>query len=131
MTVSVRNIITATAAYFELPAESLTGPGMNRRLSNPRQVAFHIAREITRKSYPEIGDVFNRHHTTIMAGCKRIKSRMDFELDQDIKAIVRSAQDIADATAGGLFRSSRTPQPTFTTSRNSAAPSLHTHGATA
>jgi chromosomal replication initiation ATPase DnaA len=124
MTISVKNIITATADYFELPAESLTGPGMNRRLSNPRQVAFHIAREITRKSYPEIGDVFNRHYTTVMAGCKRIKARMDFELNQDIKAIVRSAQGIADATAGGVFRSSRAPQPTFTTSRNQAAKSL-------
>jgi chromosomal replication initiator protein len=121
MTVSVGNIITATAAYFELPAESLAGPYMNRRFSNPRQIAYYIARKMTKKSYPEIGYIFNRHHTTVMAGFKSIKARTDFELDQDIKAIMRDAQEIAEATAGGLFRSSRTPQPTFTTSRNSAA----------
>lgn len=36
-----------------------------------RSVAYALIRQLTRLSYPEIGWVFGRHHTTVMHGVDR------------------------------------------------------------
>ena len=41
-------------------------------VSWPRMVMFYLARHYTTKSYPEIGRYFNRDHTTIIHGVRKI-----------------------------------------------------------
>ena len=52
----------------------LMGQSIKRNVSIARQDAFLTCRRLGH-SYPEIGDFFDRHHTTVMSGCKRAIER--------------------------------------------------------
>jgi chromosomal replication initiator protein len=44
-----------------------------RNIAKPRQIAMYIAKELTRKSLPEIGELFGgRDHTTVLHAVRRI-----------------------------------------------------------
>lgn len=56
-----------------ISAKTLIGPRRFGRLAEARQVAMYLARQLTTKSYPQIGHILgNRDHTTIMHGAKAI-----------------------------------------------------------
>ena len=45
-----------------------------REVARPRQVAMYLCREMTPRSFPEIGRMFgNRDHTTVMYACRQIE----------------------------------------------------------
>jgi chromosomal replication initiator protein len=42
-------------------------------IAGPRQVAMYLAKEMTQKSLPEIGELFGgRDHTTVLHGVRKI-----------------------------------------------------------
>lgn len=43
-----------------------------REFSWERQVAIYLSRELTGKSLPAIGRLFDRDHTTILYACRRV-----------------------------------------------------------
>ena len=45
----------------------------NKKLVIPRQMAIYLSKKLTDSSTPEIGDEFNRDHTTILNSIKRIE----------------------------------------------------------
>lgn len=59
-------IIRTVALYFGLSEEELKGKGKARRLSWPRRVAFALLRRELRLSYPAIGALFGRDHTSVL-----------------------------------------------------------------
>lgn len=59
-------IIAAVASHFDLSIEELKGKGKARRLSWPRRVAFALLRRHLRLSYPAIGALFGRDHTSVL-----------------------------------------------------------------
>lgn len=66
-------IIDATAAYYSLSAEDLTGSSRRREITVPRQVAMFLCREMTGMSLPQIGQAFgNRDHTTVLYSCNTV-----------------------------------------------------------
>ena len=66
-----RKILHETCTYFEVTPSALTGKLRQRRLTEPRHVAF-VLYKIAGRSYPEIGRRFNRDHTTVISGVKRV-----------------------------------------------------------
>ena len=76
-TVSPLEIISATASYYKLRAEDITGSGRQQAVALARQIAMHICRELTDLSLPKIGTHFgNRDHTTVMYATKKISAQM-------------------------------------------------------
>ena len=76
-TVSPLDIISATASYYKLRAEDITGSGRQQAVALARQIAMHICRELTDLSLPKIGTHFgNRDHTTVMYATKKISAQM-------------------------------------------------------
>ena len=56
----------------------------SRSVARPRQVAMALAKELTNKSLPEIGDGFGgRDHTTVLHACRKIAELK--EENNDIK----------------------------------------------
>lgn len=76
---TLRDVEWVICAKFKVPREVLRlrcgrgqcGPRAHFR---PRQIAYYLGREITGLSYPQIGRYFNRDHTTVIAGVRRIRS---------------------------------------------------------
>ncbi len=78
--VTIDNIQKTVADYFKLRVTDLTSQRRSRSIARPRQVAMALARELTTRSLPEIGDAFGgRDHTTVMHACKRIAELRETE----------------------------------------------------
>lgn len=75
--ISALSIITATANYYKISTEDITGSGRQQAVALARQIAMHICRELTDMSLPKIGAHFgNRDHTTVMYATKKISAQM-------------------------------------------------------
>ena len=64
----------------------------NRAIARPRQIAMALAKELTERSYPEIGDAFGgKDHTTVLHACKRIKElrETDTRVREDYANLLR------------------------------------------
>lgn len=88
----VRDIQRAVAAHYGQSIGEMLSQRHTPRLARPRHIAMYLARELTPRSYPEIGRMFRRDHTTVMSGVSRISSSRaaDQGLDADIRAISAS-----------------------------------------
>jgi hypothetical protein len=84
MRVSIRHIQETVAADFRVPLHTMTMPrpvdryaGLNTRpVSQARQAAMLLARELTPHSLPVIGKLFCRDHTTVLFGIRAAKKRV-------------------------------------------------------
>ncbi|HEY7282329.1 MAG TPA: chromosomal replication initiator protein DnaA [Actinomycetota bacterium] len=69
-------ILSETAAYFQLTRADLIGKSRSRPLTNARHVAMYLVRECTGLSLLKIGELFERDHTTVMHGLKKVETLM-------------------------------------------------------
>jgi len=69
-------ILQETAAYFSLTRADLVGKSRSRPLTNARHVAMYLVRECTGLSLLKIGELFERDHTTVMHGLKKVEALM-------------------------------------------------------
>jgi chromosomal replication initiator protein len=69
-------ILSETASYFSLTRADLVGKSRSRPLTNARHVAMYLVRECTGLSLLKIGELFERDHTTVMHGLKKVEALM-------------------------------------------------------
>jgi hypothetical protein len=70
---SVIDIKRKVAELHGITVEELSCHRREARLVRARQIAIYLVKELTQKSFPEIGRLFgNRDHTTILHSCRRI-----------------------------------------------------------
>jgi chromosomal replication initiator protein len=74
---SIPDVQAVVAAHFKLSVEQLTSANRTSAISWPRQVAIHLARDLTGASLPAIGKAFGgRNHATVIHACKRVSERL-------------------------------------------------------
>ncbi len=72
--ITIENIQKQTANYYNIRHSDLLSKKRTRSLVRPRQMGMYLAKELTDKSLPEIGDAFGgRDHTTVLYAHKKIK----------------------------------------------------------
>ena len=65
--VSVENIQKAVADFYSIKVSDMYSKKRPANIAKPRQIAMYIAKELTQKSLPEIGELFGgRDHTTVL-----------------------------------------------------------------
>lgn len=75
--VTPTDIISQTAAYFQLTFDDLVSSGRSKNVALARQVAMYICREMTGLSLTAIGEIFGgRDHTTVIHAYQKISSEM-------------------------------------------------------
>ncbi len=74
--VVVDKIFSAVHGKYNVSKEDLLGPKRNKDIAFARHVCIYLIKEITDMSYPGIGKMFNRDHTTIMASCSLIAGKV-------------------------------------------------------
>lgn len=95
--VSPMAIISATAEYYKLSPDDITGSGRQQAVALARQIAMHICRELTDLSLPKIGMYFgNRDHTTVMYATKKISEQMRERryIYNQVSEIIQKIKDI-------------------------------------
>ena len=90
--VTVDEIQKVVADYFKLKQADLLSERRTRAVARPRHVAMYLAKQLTTRSYPDIGRRFGgRDHTTVLHAVKRIDELKATEagLATDLEAITR------------------------------------------
>ena len=90
--ISAKDIIEATAKYYNLTLKDLVGQSRKKELVKPRQISVYLIREELNTSYPTIGEELGgRDHTTAMHSYNKIdreiKSGINEKLKQEIESI--------------------------------------------
>ena len=80
--VTIENIQKATANYYGIRLSDLLSKKRTRSIARPRQLAMYLAKELTDKSLPEIGEAFGgRDHTTVLHACRKMQQLFNEEPD--------------------------------------------------
>lgn len=90
--VSIENIQQTVANFFSISINDLNSKTRSRSIARPRQIAMCLTKELTEKSYPEIGKKFgNRDHTTVIHACKKVEQlkAQDNNINEQYKALIR------------------------------------------
>jgi chromosomal replication initiator protein len=75
---SIEDIQKAVADRYGVTVAELKSPGRAARLSWPRQLAIHLARQLTGAPLQTIGEAFGgRNHATVLHACKRVEERVN------------------------------------------------------
>ncbi len=71
------SITSVTADVFGVNKEALKGKKRKREILVPRQVAMFLIRDLTNLPLEEIGEYFDRDHSTVVNSIKRVNTLMD------------------------------------------------------
>ena len=63
---TAETIIAEVASFFNVSVEDILGSCRMKTIANARQVAIYLVRELTKDSFPSIGLVFDKKHSTII-----------------------------------------------------------------
>lgn len=91
--VTIEEIQRAVCTHYRIDRSEMASQRRSRAVARPRQVAMYLAKELTPRSFPEIGRRFGgRDHSTVIHACKTIEALRtnDADLDTDIRRIRRA-----------------------------------------
>jgi chromosomal replication initiator protein len=85
--ISVENIQKTVADYYKIKVADMYSKKRPASIARPRQIAMYLAKELTQKSLPEIGELFGgRDHTTVLHAVRKISGERQqlTELNQQL-----------------------------------------------
>ena len=88
--ISVENIQKTVADYYKIKVADMYSKKRPASIARPRQIAMFIAKELTQKSLPEIGELFGgRDHTTVLHAVRKIAAerQTNTELNQQLHVL--------------------------------------------
>ena len=71
--IGYESITSVTAKYYDVELDDIKGDVRGQKVSEARQVAVYLCREITGDSFNNIAEFFNKKYTTIMYAHDKIK----------------------------------------------------------
>jgi chromosomal replication initiator protein len=88
--ISVENIQKTVADYYKIKVADMYSKKRPASIARPRQIAMYLAKELTQKSLPEIGELFGgRDHTTVLHAVRKIAQERQnvTELNQQLHVL--------------------------------------------
>ncbi|HET9977107.1 MAG TPA: chromosomal replication initiator protein DnaA [Burkholderiaceae bacterium] len=88
--ISVENIQKTVADFYKIKVADMYSKKRPASIARPRQIAMYLAKEMTQKSLPEIGDNFGgRDHTTVLHAVRKIggERTKNTELNQQLHVL--------------------------------------------
>jgi chromosomal replication initiator protein len=88
--ISVENIQKTVADFYKIKIADMYSKKRPASIARPRQIAMYLAKEMTQKSLPEIGELFGgRDHTTVLHAVRKIggERQKNTELNQQLHVL--------------------------------------------
>jgi len=88
--IGVENIQKTVADYYKIKVADMYSKKRPASIARPRQIAMYLAKELTQKSLPEIGELFGgRDHTTVLHAVRKIAAERQqlTELNQQLHVL--------------------------------------------
>ena len=88
--IGVENIQKTVADFYKIKVADMYSKKRPASIARPRQIAMYLAKEMTQKSLPEIGELFGgRDHTTVLHAVRKIggERQKNPELNQQLHVL--------------------------------------------
>ena len=88
--IGVENIQKTVADFYKIKIADMYSKKRPASIARPRQIAMYLAKEMTQKSLPEIGELFGgRDHTTVLHAVRKISAerQKNTELNQQLHVL--------------------------------------------
>ncbi|RZU00915.1 chromosomal replication initiator protein DnaA [Rivibacter subsaxonicus] len=88
--IGVENIQKTVADFYKIKVADMYSKKRPASIARPRQIAMYLAKELTQKSLPEIGELFGgRDHTTVLHAVRKIGGERgkNTELNQQLHVL--------------------------------------------
>ncbi|WP_029001617.1 chromosomal replication initiator protein DnaA [Azohydromonas australica] len=88
--IGVENIQKTVADFYKIKVADMYSKKRPASIARPRQIAMYLAKEMTQKSLPEIGELFGgRDHTTVLHAVRKIggERQKNTELNQQLHVL--------------------------------------------
>jgi chromosomal replication initiator protein len=88
--ISVENIQKTVADFYKIKVADMYSKKRPASIARPRQIAMYLAKDMTKKSLPEIGELFGgRDHTTVLHAVRKITAERSNnpELNQQLHVL--------------------------------------------
>lgn len=89
--INIGEILRTVADHYDVKPAEILSKRRYRHLVRSRHVAMYLVKELTNRSYSDIGKEFGgSHHTTVKSACAKIEGliQTDPELDEEIRSLV-------------------------------------------
>ena len=93
VSVTIDRVFGMVEKRFGISKEDMVGARRTKDIATARHVAVYLIRNVTEMSLPNIGKLFNRDHTTVIASCETVERRMlsdtaySFQVSEMLKAL--------------------------------------------
>jgi uncharacterized protein (DUF433 family) len=89
-------ILEVVAGDFNISIEDLKGTTRLKEVAQARQLAAYLLRTINKLSYPAIGKIMEKNHTTIIHSCKKITNDLaeNPKFKESVRKLIVSLGDI-------------------------------------
>ena len=94
--ISVESIQRTVADFYNIKVADMYSKKRPANIARPRQIAMFIAKELTQKSLPEIGELFGgRDHTTVLHAVRKIteERQHDSHLNHELHVLEQSLKN--------------------------------------
>jgi chromosomal replication initiator protein len=96
LSVTIDKIFSAVFRVYGVDKADLVGKNRSRKIALPRHVSIYLIRSITEMSFPNIGKIFDKDHSTIVNSISKVQSLMfsDSEFNKlitDLEKEIRSS----------------------------------------
>ncbi len=87
-------ILSKIAQKYDISLEDIKGSKRSRGIAMPRHIAIYLIREMTNMSFPQLGKLFGRDHTTILNSYQTVVEKMkeDPFFEAEVKEFLRELQ---------------------------------------
>ena len=75
-TITFEGIVEAVASHYNIPPREIKGSARQKEIAEARQVAIYLARDLTKQSFPAIGEFFEKKHTTVLYSYEKVKEEI-------------------------------------------------------
>jgi chromosomal replication initiator protein len=79
VSITVDKIFTAVYNKYGITKEDITGKKRNKEIAQARHISIYLIRELTEMSYPNIGKIFDRDHTTILFSYNTMHDKVNLD----------------------------------------------------
>lgn len=74
--VIIDKIFTCIEKKYDIDKKTLIGKSRTKEVAFVRHVAIYLIRELTDMSYPSVGKIFDRNHSTVISSCEIVEKKL-------------------------------------------------------
>ena len=93
---SVEDIQKVVEDYYKISHSDLLGKSRSKNIAYARQIAFYLCRTILDVPYVELGNKFNKDHSTVLYAVNKIEQEVlkNREMEEEIEVLKKIIKDI-------------------------------------